>query len=177
MNRQLFIGLIISSLVTGSLAAQTQLSSRFERGRTIANPATGEPNATALQVPLLGFLASKSPLGVRPIVGAPGAVVLGNPIRLPGDVTQVVPVPGQTFGIVERADATELAVLQLGATATGSVQPIPGTFRHADRLAFSPSGSVAVLYSASAQGAQVVTGLPASPAVVQRLDLALCVRR
>jgi hypothetical protein len=123
------------------------------------------------QPPLLGYLASDSPLSVRPIVGAPGAVVVGDPIPLPDDVTRFVPTPGQQFGLVERAGAAELGVLQLGVTNSGVVQPIPNTFSHADRVAFSPSGTVALLYSATLQQAQVVTGLPSSAQIAQSLDL------
>jgi hypothetical protein len=43
------------------------------------------------------------------------------------------------------------------------VIPIATTFSHSDRIVFSPSGSVAVLYSAMTNQAQVVTGLPGGP--------------
>ncbi len=128
------------------------------------------PPAHGPEIPLLGFLSSDSPLSVRPIVGSPGAIVVGAEIALPGDVTRVTPAPGQRFAIVERSGSSELAILHLGATEARSEEPLPGAFGHADSIAFSPSGRVALLYSASVQQAQVITGLP-SGQVAQSLDL------
>ena len=128
------------------------------------------PQAHGPQVPLLGFLSSDSPVSIRPIIGSPGATVLGPEIALPGDVTRVTPAPGQRFAIVERSGSSELGILHLSATEALSEESLSGAFAHADSIAFSPSGGVALLYSASTQQAQVLTGLP-SGQVAQSLDL------
>ena len=124
-----------------------------------------------LSVPLLGYLASGSPVTVRPIAGAPGAVVLGGAIPLPDHITRVIPAPGQPFALVETAGAAQSGIVILSLAGAGNVLAIPNTFPHSDRVAFSPSGSVAVLYSAATQQAQVVSGLPASPQLSRTVDL------
>ena len=123
------------------------------------------------QTPLLGYVTSDSPVSVRPIVGAPGAVVVGDAIPLPGDVTRFVLAPGQRFGIVERAGASELGILPLSVTESGTSQPLPGTSAHMDSIAFSPSGTAAVVYSAALQQAQVLTGMPSAGQISQSFDL------
>lgn len=145
--------LFLAVAVSGAMMAQSLL------------PAVGP------KVPLLGYLTSNSPVSVRPIAGAPGAVAVGDPIPLPADVTQIFVAPGQRFGIVERAGAGELGTLQLGISESGGEQSLPGAVAQADSVAFSPSGGVALLYSASMQLAQVVTGLPLSGQVARSLDL------
>lgn len=126
---------------------------------------------TALRVPTLGYLVSVADVSVRPIVGSPGAVVLGPALPLPDGVTRVVPAPGQPFAIVECAGAAESGVLTLSLSGSGDVLAIANTFAHSDRIAFSPSGAVAVLYAASTQQAEVITGLPSSPQLSRTVDL------
>ncbi len=128
---------------------------------------------TALKIPVLGYLAADSPVTVRPIVGAPGAMVLGSPLALPDGITRVVPVPGQQFAIVERADGAGSGVLALSLAGAANVTIVANTFSHSDRIAFSPSGSVAVLYNAAAQEAQIVSGLPSGAQLSRTVDLSL----
>lgn len=152
------IAAVATLLAQGSLSAQS-----LPPGQTL-------PPARGPEVPLLGFLSSDSPVSLRPIIGSPGAIVVGSEIALPGDVTRVTPAPGQRFAIVERSGSSELTILRLGATEARTEEPLSGTFAHTDSIAFSPSGRVALLYSASLQQAQVITGLP-SGQVAQSLDL------
>lgn len=126
---------------------------------------------SALKVPLLGYLVSTSPVTVRPVAGAPGAVVLGGAIPLPAGITAISAAPGQAFAVVEQAGASQSGVLTLSLEGGGDVAPIANSFPHSDRVAFSPSGSAAVLYSAAAGRAQVITGLPASPQLARTVDL------
>ena len=123
----------------------------------------------ALKIPLLGFAVTNSPLSVRPIAGSPGAMVLGGAIPLPAGVSSVIPIPGQQFAIVEQAGGS--GVLTLDLSTPQNVSPIAGSFAHSDRIAFSPSGSVAALYSSAAHQAQVITGLPASAQISRTVDL------
>jgi hypothetical protein len=126
---------------------------------------------TALTVPVLGYLASDSPVSVRPIAGTPGAVVLGGSLSLPDGITRIIPAPGQQFALVEVSNAAGSGVVALGVAGASNVTAIANTFSHSDRIAFSPSGSVAVLYSAAAQLAQIVTGLPSSAQLSRTVDL------
>jgi hypothetical protein len=137
------------SQVTAKLGGTTQVSSPSQ-----------------LQSPILGFLASNTPVALRPIFGVPGAVVLGDPLALPGDITRVTMAPNQQYALVERNDASEMGLLPLTVSGTGDIQTIAGSLGHADRIAFSPSGTSAVIYSAASQQLQLLTGLAsAAPAV------------
>ncbi len=124
--------------------------------------------ALAQQIPLLGYLASGAT--VRPIAGAPGAVVVGDAIPIPDDVTAIFPVPRQRIAIVERAGAEVSSVLALGVMESGALKPIANSFAHSDRVAFSPSGSVAVLYSADRGQAQILAGFP-HPEIARTVDV------
>ena len=134
----------------------------------ISSPSASD---SALKAPLLGYLVSTSPVSVRPIAGAPGAVVLGGAISLPAGITSISAAPGQPFAIVEQAGASQSGVLALSLEGAGEVASIANSFAHSDRIAFSPSGSTAVLYSATARRAQVITGLPANPRLNRTVDL------
>ena len=93
------------------------------------------------------------------------------PSCLPAAISSVIPVPGQQYAIVETTGAAQSGVATLSLSGLSAVTPIASTFPHSDRTAFSPSGSVAVLYSASTQQAQVITGLPSSPQLSLTVDL------
>ncbi len=123
---------------------------------------------TKPQIPLLGYLSNGA--RVRAIAGAPGGVVIGDTIPVPDDITSIAPIPGQRAAIVERSGAQESAVLPLGVVDSGTPAPIANSFPHSDRIAFSPCGSVAVLYSADRHQAQVITGLPDQPQIAQIID-------
>ncbi len=126
-------------------------------------------DARSLKIPLLGYLASGTQ--ISPIAGVPGAVTLGDPIPLPDRVKMVLPVPQQRIAIVERSGAQESGIMRLGVIDSGGVIPIENTFAHSDLIALSPSGRVAVLYSAASQQAQVVAGLPDQPHISRFIDV------
>lgn len=126
-------------------------------------------NGSLPRVPVLGYFGSGS--SVRPIVGAPGAVVLGGAIALPDGISEVTPVPMSNFAIAESAGASESAVIPLNVDSAGEVRAIESSFAHSDRIAFSSSGTVAALYSSSAQQAQILVGLPENPRVDRSVDL------
>ena len=124
-----------------------------------------------LKIPLLGYVASGSPTGVRPLAGVPGAVVAGAAITFPDGVSRVIPGPGGAFAFVEVTGASQLGIVQLSLTGPGDVQTLSNTFPHADLTAFSPSGNVAAIYSTDLHQALVVTGLPSSAATDRIVDL------
>ena len=121
-----------------------------------------------LTAPVLGYYVADSTASVRPIMGAPGAVIAGDALALPDGVTSVSAAPGRRFAIVERAGAAESAIYSF---STGAIHAIENTFPHSDRTAFSPSSSVAVLYSASAKQALVISGLPGNARIERTIDL------
>src|SRR5580700_6064590 len=129
--------------------AGSRPNARTNPATTNQDPQTGNP-----QPPLLGFFASGPALRLRPILGAPGAVLLGDKIALAEKITQLAVAPGQQYALVERGRDAELATIALAAASTGEAQPIPGSFATADRIVFNPSGTAAVIFSASLQRMQ-----------------------
>ncbi len=136
-----------------------------------SRPALTVPSAANVRIPVLGYVASPSQANIRSMLGAPGAVVVGDPIALPDGVTLATVVPGQAFAIVERNQTPQLSMASLSIASAGDLLPIIGTFAHADRIVFSPSGTVAAIYSAALAQAQVITGLPLSPQMARQVDL------
>ncbi len=136
-----------------------------------SRPALSAPASTNVRIPVLGYVASTSPASIRSILGAPGAVVLGDPVSLPDGVTSATVVPGQAYAIMERSQAAQMFLAPLSVTSAGDLVPMAGTFAHADRIVFSPSGTVAAIYSVALAQVQVITGLPLSPQLARLIDL------
>lgn len=119
--------------------------------------------------PVAGYVFDKTAHALRPVLGLPGASLLGSPIRWRYRVDQafVAPrldsavgvTPEGAFRLFRMRDgiATEMAI---GGLATaGSPYSI----------AFSPSGSSVALYGGNR--VQVVSGLPDAPVVGGSVDL------
>jgi hypothetical protein len=122
--------------------------------------------------PVAGYVATLSPPGLRPIFGIPGAARLGDPLPLPNGIAKIRVAPGQLYALAEQASGDPMAVLPLNGTAAGALAAIGGAFAQADLVAFSPSGSAAVLYSAAAGTVQVLAGLPQAAVVAREVALA-----
>lgn len=108
--------------------------------------------------PVTGYVFDSAVRGIRPVMGVPGASMLGDRIALGYDV--------RTAAVSPRLDAA-IAVADDGSVhflriddGTVSELPVAGDVL-AQAVVFSPGGSAAALYSND--GIQVVTGLPGSP--------------
>src|SRR5689334_12757945 len=64
-----------------------------------------QDDSRGVRVPLLGYVASGSPVRLHPIVGSPGAVLLGGPIALPDDVSGIWFAPAQRYVFIQRDGA------------------------------------------------------------------------
>jgi hypothetical protein len=128
-------------------------------------------SSSALGTPIVGFIVQSGTPQLRPVIGAIGAAVLGEPIPLSGEITRLVLSPMQTFALAERTVDQPLALLPVGADGVGAQLTIAGAFSRSDRIEFSPAGSVAALYSAALQRIQILSNLPESPQVAQEFDL------
>ena len=117
--------------------------------------------------PLAGYAAIGN-RELRAIRGVPGAFRYGDPFPLPAGVTGVYPAPCQNFALVSQG--SRIAVLPLSFQGPGTLAVIEGAMRDADWVAFSPSGTAAVLHSAATNALQVVRGLPEAPAAGATID-------
>lgn len=123
-----------------------------------------------LRVPVLGFVTKADTGELRPIIGAVGAAVLGDSLVVPDAVTRMAISPAGNFALAIRSDSQPISVFAIDNAGAGAMQSITGALTSWDAIEFSASGSAAVLYSASSQRIQTVTGLPDSPQLAQDLD-------
>lgn len=124
-----------------------------------------------LQVPLLGFVYEHDIAGVRPILGIPGASVLGETISLPDDVAKIHFAPGQRYALAER-NTGSLAALPLTATSAGPLVEIDGALSSPELVRFSPNGGSALIWSSVAGKLQIIAGLPDAPRLAREIDRA-----
>ena len=119
-------------------------------------------NAQTGQVagPVVGFVFDRAASSLRPILGIPGASVLGSPLQLGYTISSAAIAPRQDSAFAFATDGT-LHFLRLSAgTANEASCPVcPST---AESAVFSPSGTAAALYSSGR--VQILTGLPGAPA-------------
>ena len=132
------------------------------------SPGPTESARRGLDVPVLGWTASSAEL--RPIVGLRGAAALGWQATITGDVLHIDIAPSQSFAIVQRA-GEPLAVVSLDQADASAPSPIAGAAAAPDTVAFSPTGSAALLYSRSDRHLEILTGFPLNPRVRWRTGL------
>lgn len=117
--------------------------------------------------PLSGYVFDRAARVLRPVVGVPGASVIGSPIDLGFAPAGVWVSPRLDSAIAAGADGS-LHFLRLDS-GSASERPFNGATAAPDSVTFSPSGSAAVLFARTK--AVIVTGLPDSPAVSATIDL------
>ena len=109
--------------------------------------------------PVVGFVFDRAASSLRPILGIPGASVLGNPLTLGYAVSSAAVAPRQDSAFAFAADGSlHFLRLNSGAATEANCPVCPST---AEAAVFSPSGTAAALYAAGR--VQIVTGLPGAP--------------
>lgn len=124
--------------------------------------------------PSLGFVSSGTPAELQPIMGVNGSARLGDPLTLPDGLTQVYLAPGHSFALAAQGANSPVCLLMLRVAAAVQARPaltiLPGSLAQPDLVAFSPTGSSAVLYSQTSSHLQVFTGLPNSPQISLNIE-------
>jgi DNA-binding beta-propeller fold protein YncE len=114
-----------------------------------------------------GYVFDRSARALRPILGIPGAWLVGDPLDLGLDLASAYVSPRQDSAVVVGADGSlHLFSLKSGAVAGRTCDGLSAV---PERVAFSPSGTAVALYSAGT--AQVIAGLPDAPALAGALDV------
>ena len=117
--------------------------------------------------PVSGYVFDSSARVLRPILGIPGASLLGSPVDFGFPVTSVVVAPRQDTALVTTSDGTlHLFGMQTGGPVDLNLN---GLTQSPERVVFSPAGTSAALYAHGA--VQIVSGLPDSPAIAASLTL------
>jgi len=126
--------------------------------------------ATTIQGPELGFVFDSAKGALRPILGIPGAAVLGQPLTMGVEVRKVAISPLGDYALAVAGEHNQAMVFSTGHSPLAGV-PVQGADRGADQIAVSAAGKAAVLYYKAASRIEIVTGLPASPKVSSELYL------
>jgi hypothetical protein len=104
-------------------------------------------------------------LGLRPILGLPGAAILGPPAETGIEITAAAVSPGQDYMLV-LAGPERRPLLLRGMAASALEGAAPG----ADEVALSAAGSAVMLYAREAARIQVLAGLPETSRVLWEED-------
>jgi hypothetical protein len=113
--------------------------------------------------PVLGYAPVES--GVRPVYGIPGAAVLGPAADLGGTVT--LSAAANQAGLVIAVLEDGRVVLYRGASAI----QLENAINAPTRIAVSPRGQAALLYSEQSDALQLITGLAGTPTVAEPLAI------
>jgi hypothetical protein len=111
-----------------------------------------------LQSPSAGFVFDQSSQILRRVQGIPGASLIGAGVEFGFPISAATVAPRMDSALVLAADGTPHVFRLNGASAVEI--PISG-LTAPERAVFSPSGTVAALYSNSS--VQVIKGLPDAP--------------
>jgi len=124
----------------------------------------GQPSQ--MSGPMAGYIFDHAAGQLRPILGMPGAALIGDPLELGFDATAATVAPRQDTAFVAAGDRTFLFRLRAGA-ATEII--VNGLTSAPERVVFSPTGTAAALYARGSM--QMIAGLPDSPAIAGSLDV------
>lgn len=126
----------------------------------------GSAAAGDITGPVSGFLWDPATKVVRPVLGLPGASLMGDGLDFGVELSYAAVAPAQDFVLGTAADGT-LRLLRPGVKDGFALQTPHGA---PARIVFSPNGSAALLIGSEA--VDVYTGLPAKPALARTLSLA-----
>jgi DNA-binding beta-propeller fold protein YncE len=124
----------------------------------------------SLEGPRMGMVFDSSMRVLRPILGTPGAAIMGEPLKTGLDLRRVAISPQQDYALAAQGEHNEIAVLRFDHAPMTSTL-VPGTHHGPDQMVFSPGGRVAAVHYKDGNRIQVLSGLPDSPKVVDELYL------
>ena len=117
--------------------------------------------------PVAGYVFDGGSQALRPVLGIPGASVLGDPVNLGTALASGAVSPRLDSVLAVATDGTfHLYALNAGSASEVPVNGVPFV---PERIVFSPTGSAAALYGGGR--IQVVTGLPGAPKPGNNFDI------
>jgi len=123
-----------------------------------------------IQGPELGYVFDSAKGELRPILGIPGAAVLGKPLALGVELRNVAVSPLQDYVLALGSEHNQAMVFTMSHSPLTPVM-VEGADRGAGQIVISARGQAAALYYKDASRIEVVTGLPAAPKVSSELYL------
>jgi len=131
--------------------------------------ASAQAQSALVSGPSLGFTSEAHGTAIRPILGIPGASILGDRIPLESRVRGAVISPKQNFAIAVRSDDAQALLIDLRSGAP-VITAIDGVRPRVEAIAFAPTGSVAAFYVHRDRTIQVIGSLPDAPQLIQEFD-------
>jgi len=126
--------------------------------------------AASLDGPRLGWVFDESRNALRPILGIPGAAILGAPVDLGVSVEQAVVSPRQDFALVTTGKQKDVGIVHFSRVPLQAVK-IHGVGAAPDLMAVSATGAAAALYYKDSGRVMLLTGLATTPKVASELYL------
>jgi WD40 repeat protein len=120
--------------------------------------------------PRLGYVWDTNARALLPVDGVPGASILGRAVDM-GMYIERAAVSQRAGSVLAIAGSDGGVYLFRTAAGPSGPQSIEGATAHVDRIALSPSGSAAALYSTSDNVLQVITGVPQQPTLAHSIAM------
>jgi hypothetical protein len=133
-----------------------------------AGAQSGAPQAS-IASPVLGFAYDAGPRAIRPILGMPGASIVGDPLDLGVSVATAAISPRRDFAILVGADDAAVRVLSLQPGDPGS-HMLPLAVTGPGRIIFSPDGGTVGLYQQDSAKLQIFTHMPQEPVLAHEIN-------
>ena len=121
-------------------------------------------NAGGIGGPVVGYVPEPAAQAVRPILGIPGASLMGERVPVGLEMRAAVISPQHDYMLAVSADGSVNVVDLRDVPVARAIEGARG----ASRIALSPAGGRAVLLAGSAL--QMIEGLPAQPAVAATVE-------
>ena len=116
--------------------------------------------------PVAGYVPDAARSSLQPVLGMPGAAVLGDIVRLNGAWSLLGVSPSQEYVVATDRNSGNVLLV---STEDSSVHRVDGALRGADRAQMSPNGTSAVLRAGGQL--QVLTALPDSTRAQSPVDV------
>ena len=125
-------------------------------------------SAASIEGPQLGLVFDATHKALRPILGIPGAAVLGQPLDLGVELNKIAISPRQDYALATEGQHNQVVMLTVGRK---TVTPVPGALQDPDEILLSPAGAAAALYYKNRNALLILTGLPGTPKVAEEFYL------
>ena len=132
-------------------------------------PPNSAPAGAVGGAPRGGIVFDARSHALQPILGLPGAALLGRPLDAGLDVALAVTLPGQQAVLAVASSDGRVWVLKSDGD-TVAKQAVDGAMLSPGLLAVSPKGAAAALYDSSSGALQAITGLSGVPAMASQWD-------
>src|SRR5262249_23364083 len=128
--------------------------------------------SSSISGPVLGFAPDSGGDFIRPILGIPGASILGQRLEFESDIRTVGISPKQDYVVAIRQEDAQLLVIPLRSGSFETI-PVSGTYPGERLFTISPTGSVVGVYELDTRAVRLIGELPGSPGIIAEFDASM----